>query len=490
VILPIRSGQRLELPTSRWLGLLAMCLASAPAGASGVYGTLGNFDVVNDTGGETCGFEIEIEDVHGADVYRTFQAPHIRYGAPTLTDTPTGVLIRYKGAWDPGTQTFLQKTPPAAPGYVPRSDSCWTGGLGAGYDASGCEHFGVSHSRQARSTRYRWLSCNPDGSVSPLPDLGLPTPVWSVQPPPAPGNPEVVRAEVEIPNPEGDPYGPPYWMKIYKTEVEHPIVLENLLLDDAIVAAGEVEIEWELVQSKPGQELVFHEAPLAEGAEAVVRRYEFYHYDTAWGRTHTYVDPDTGENVPYVDPENGEVQECVVDGCNAPTDDELGDYIGRQMAGVNLGEIGCANGVDDDADGLVDLDDPGCDDAADIDERSPLLACDDDADNDGDGRADFDPATLADPAAGSGDPGCRGPGSQREDPQCQDGVNNDGEAGTDFDGGASVLGAANADPAGADPDCAGKAWRAREKRSCGIGFEVALLLPALRIARRRRGLRA
>ncbi len=202
--------------TARVLGL-AVAMASGPA-ASSVYGPLANFDVVNDTGHDTCGFEIEIEGVHSAEVYRTFHAPSIRYVAPTLTDTATGVLIHYEGVWDAATQTFLQSTPPAAPGYVPRADSCWTVGLGSGYAAAGCEHFGVSHTTQATSTRYRSPSCNPDGTTSPLPDLGLPAPVWSVRPPANPADPPVVRAEIETPNPQGDPYGEPYWVKIYKTE--------------------------------------------------------------------------------------------------------------------------------------------------------------------------------------------------------------------------------------------------------------------------------
>ncbi|NIR40560.1 MAG: hypothetical protein GWN73_34105, partial [Actinobacteria bacterium] len=67
----------------------------------------------------------------------------------------------------------------------------------------------------------------------------------------------------------------------------------------------------------------------------------------------------------------------------------------------------CADGVDNDGDGLVDLDDPGCQDALDDSERSPELACDDGIDNDGDGLADY-------PA----DPGCGGP-TWTEAPQCQ-----------------------------------------------------------------------
>jgi len=59
----------------------------------------------------------------------------------------------------------------------------------------------------------------------------------------------------------------------------------------------------------------------------------------------------------------------------------------------------CADGLDNDADGLIDHpDDPGCADASDLSERSPLLVCDDGADNDGDELIDF-----------PSDPGCEDP---------------------------------------------------------------------------------
>jgi len=413
--------------------VLAFGFWSGTASASSLYGPLDNFDVVNDTGQDTCGFEIEIEGVHKEDVYRTFEAPYIRYGAPTLTNTATGVLIHYQGAWDPATHTFLQSTPPAAPGYVPAADSCWTGGLGSGYSSSGCEHFGVSQTTQATATRYRWLSCNPDGTTSPLPDIGLPTPVWSVEPAPIPADPPVVRAEIEIPNPEGGAYGEPYWVKIYKTEIDRLAVLDDLLMENAEVAEAETEIEWELLQAKPGQGIVFNEAPLPDGAEAVIRRYEFYRYNTDWGRVNTYIDPNTGLPVPYVDPENGEVVECVVDGCNDPTPEELGDYIGRQVAAFNVPVPACANGLDDDGDGLADF-----------------------------------------PA----DPGCASAASELEDPKCDDGLDNDGDGGTDWDG-------AGMGPA--DPQCILTPSRDRESAAaCGIGFELALLMPALLLARTRR----
>lgn len=327
--------------TSLYLGI-ALAFAGTQASATSVYGTLGNFDVVNDTGSETHGFEIELEGISSADIYRTFNTPYIRYNTPTLTDynngTTHGVIVRYASSWDPATQTFAQITPMAAAGYVPRSDSCWTLGLGASYAGSGCEHFGISHRGQATRETYHWLTGDAaTGTLTPLGSIvALPAPVWSVQPA-APGAQPVVRAEFVIPHEPAQAYGDAYWVKIYKTEVDHEIDLNNLLLDDPLIANAPTEIAWELLQAKPGADIAMNEAELGVGIQAVLRRYEFYRYNDAWGSVN-YFD-DNGVPTTYVDPANGEVVACVVDGCNAPTADELGAYIGRQMAGVNLAAV-------------------------------------------------------------------------------------------------------------------------------------------------------
>jgi hypothetical protein len=163
---------------------------------------------------------------------------------------------------------------------------------------------------------------------------------------------------------------------------------------------------------------------------------------------------------------------------------------------------GCDDGWDNDGDGLVDLADLGCDDAADPSEKSALLACDDGWDNDGDGRTDFDPETFANPGdeasvpAGSGDPGCKDPSWSTESPQCQDGINNDlGQDSNpgyiDYDAGYSANG--SPDPDGPDPQCVGKPWKDREavaRRRCGLGYELVFLLPPLMwlLGRRRRSI--
>ena len=99
--------------------------------------------------------------------------------------------------------------------------------------------------------------------------------------------------------------------------------------------------------------------------------------------------------------------------------------------------------------------------------------CNDGLDNDGDAFID------------AADPGCQDAASVREDPQCQDGINNDpGQDDLiDFDGGLSALGYVATDP---DPQCVGSPWKNKERSGvCGLGAELALLLPLLWLWRRR-----
>jgi hypothetical protein len=102
-------------------------------------------------------------------------------------------------------------------------------------------------------------------------------------------------------------------------------------------------------------------------------------------------------------------------------------------------------------------------------------ACNNGVDDDGDGLVDY-----------PNDPGCRSASSTSENPQCQDGIDNDGDGKIDFDGGASAnQGVALA---AADPQC-GAAWHNGEKPAtgCGLGTELALVMPLLAfVASRRR----
>ena len=125
------------------------------------------------------------------------------------------------------------------------------------------------------------------------------------------------------------------------------------------------------------------------------------------------------------------------------------------VVGVS-GTAACADGKDNDGDGLIDLADPGCANGADSDETD-VPQCSDGKDNDGDGLFDYpnDPGCSSyldtteggNPACSDGidndgdgkvdfpaDPGCSSANDTREEdtPACSDGLDNDGDGKTDF----------------------------------------------------------
>jgi hypothetical protein len=104
--------------------------------------------------------------------------------------------------------------------------------------------------------------------------------------------------------------------------------------------------------------------------------------------------------------------------------------------------------------------------------RVKLPACDDGRDNDGDGATDLS------------DVGCCDAAWFSESPGCSDGLNNDHDPNgwIDFDGGLFALGYVAGAP---DPQCTGLPWRNCEAPNCcGLGFELALILPGLMWLRR------
>ncbi len=110
---------------------------------------------------------------------------------------------------------------------------------------------------------------------------------------------------------------------------------------------------------------------------------------------------------------------------------------------------GVRMGIDRDEDGALDGDelDAGTNPA---NPGSIIGACNDTIDNDGDGLVD-----LLDPA-------CLNSGLHNENPECDDGVDNDGDGNIDL----------------ADAHCnSSRDNRERVKTGCGLGFELALLLP-------------
>lgn len=61
-----------------------------PASASIAFGSINNFDTVNDTGNVCHGFEIEIDGIHSKDITYTYDYNH--YGVPRITEDLTDTL--------------------------------------------------------------------------------------------------------------------------------------------------------------------------------------------------------------------------------------------------------------------------------------------------------------------------------------------------------------------------------------------------------------
>jgi DNA-binding beta-propeller fold protein YncE len=118
---------------------------------------------------------------------------------------------------------------------------------------------------------------------------------------------------------------------------------------------------------------------------------------------------------------------------------------------------GLRMGIDEDLDGFFDADERDAFTSPSNAGSAPG-ACNDAVDNDGDGLVDL------------ADAGCRHGAWNIENPECNDGVNNDA------DGLVDLL----------DPQCTAAYLKVEVAQSCGLGFELAFLLPPLMLLRARR----
>ena len=322
--------------------LMSMGLVSAPtsvrAQAVVMAGNYQNFDVLNNTGGPTEGFEMEVWGVSASQLTRIFpsnwNASVIRYGFGTATDFPGGVYVRWVAPYDPVTGQFTTSTPvPPSLTTVP-GDSCWTLGMPNTYQTAGCEHFGISTTYNVNPTSiiYRWLvadPANPGQVMRAGTTVSLPAPIWTVVPPANPALPPVVVAQVEAPPPPAPAvFGDAQWVKVYKTENPGKVdAVDDLVGDNPNLVpenAAQLEVNWSLLQADPPnggnkrqRGKLGNQGNLGNGNHAVVRRYEYYKYSGVY-------DPITHEAL------------CADLTCTAPSPGELGDAIGAQNAAANL----------------------------------------------------------------------------------------------------------------------------------------------------------
>lgn len=278
------------------LALLGL-LAGQTARASIAYGSINNFDTVNDTGKVCHGFEIEIEDCHTTDITYTYNYNH--YGVPKITqdDSIPGhpkTIIRWEskknadGSW--ASFTAIPSAPIAPTnGHMFTNPSVNFGG----------EHFGVGYRVAASVVRYNWLVDDGAGVLVHGGAVQVATPVFTYFPPvvgnPAPPQVQAVIAPPPPPVPPVKQFGDAVWVKEIKTTTHNnkEIKLRELVSDDPADAndknwangePDEVEVEWRILQKRniPGgganDELAAAPEDLPGGDEVVTRRYEFYKY--------------------------------------------------------------------------------------------------------------------------------------------------------------------------------------------------------------------
>ena len=298
-------------PSIKRIAIAALCaftLLANQSRASIAYGSINNFDTVNDTGHECHGFEIEIEDCHSTDITYTYDYNH--YGTSHITEDNLIVghpktHIRWESKKNPdGTwaaRTIIPTGPIAATnGHLFTNPSVNFGG----------EHFGVGYRVPATAVLYNWLIDDGAGNLVHGGAVQVSTPTFTYYPPVnfgnlAPPQVQAVIAPPPPPVPEPLEFGKAVWVKEIRTSSHnnHEVKLRDLLSDDPADPndknwkngePDEVEVDWQVLQKDYNKadggnnnQVAAAAEDLPGGDEVITRRYEFYKYtgpiDTATG---------------------------------------------------------------------------------------------------------------------------------------------------------------------------------------------------------------
>ncbi len=345
--------------------LMAICaaaLGSSPTRASIAYGSINNFDTVNDTGHECHGFEIEIEDCHSTDISYTYNYNH--YGVPKITEDDSvpahpKCVIRWESKKNPDLTWAAYTAIPAGPvsptdGHMFTNPSINFGG----------EHFGAGYSATVGAIRYRWLIDDGSGNLVNGGAVQVSTPTFTYYQP-AGGAPAQVQAVIAPPPPAvpvPKEFGKAVWVKEIKTSSHNnrKVELRDLVSDDPDDdhdrnwrndEPDEVEVEWRILQKRNSlpdgginNQVPAAAEELPDGDEVVTRRYEFYKYVGP-------LDAETGEamgdavgadgshgtgTVSYADHFNGATGEWVIVTTDMSGKVVVGDFTGSQMAAVDV----------------------------------------------------------------------------------------------------------------------------------------------------------
>lgn len=279
----------------------ALTLLPVQTMGSTAYGTINNFDVVNDTRESCHGFEIELEDIVSKDITYTYDWNH--YGTPKIQEEVSipahpKVIVRYASSKNPDGSW-------AAYTAIPTNSIAPTDGhrfTDPGVNFGG-EHFGVGYRVNPTKVLYFWLIASAQGELVRGPAVMVSTPTFNLQP----GAIGQVQAIIEpVAVPPIKEFGPAVWVKAIRTTTHstNKVHLRDLVSDDPDDShdinwrngqPDEVEVEWKLLQTEFAQadggvngKLAAEPEELKAAGEVVTRRYEFFDYVGP-------LDPESGE---------------------------------------------------------------------------------------------------------------------------------------------------------------------------------------------------
>lgn len=308
------------------LALLLAAPLAVHAQSAIIYGSLGNFDISNDTGRVCHGFEIQLDGVSPAQVLGSFSAQ--RYGSAQILGNATGTAVRWQSGTDPVTGNWNERTLPHSVPWFPGQCYSWNA---ATYQDSGCEHFGTYTNANATSARSHWLcedAAQPGVLVAVDPPTAVPMPNYYVQPPAQPNNPPELVVEVQAPEPAEAPelYGDAQWIQVFKTESPRALSLDELMADNPAVVPmdpAQLESSYAIIQAEPAaggngrRQRHRNQGGVAPTTRSVVRRIEMYAFTGSY-------DPVTHEAL------------CADGTCTTPAPDEIGELLSVQMTAANV----------------------------------------------------------------------------------------------------------------------------------------------------------
>ena len=251
-------------PPTLTLALLAAFLLLCPrlAPAAGIaYGTVNNFDTVNDTSNICHGFEIELDDIRSSDVTYTYDYNH--YGTPSITEDTwsspghTNVFVRYQAVWTNDSGWSAYTAIPAGP--IAPTDGHQFTNPGTNF---GGEHFGVGFRVQPTKVLYFWMVDTGNHVLSRGGQVSVSTPTFTYSAAAA-GVPAQIAAVIPAPVPIRPPtyeFSDASWVKVITTtsHTNTEVRVTDLMTPDPDNPNErdwrngqtniEVETEWQLLQ--------------------------------------------------------------------------------------------------------------------------------------------------------------------------------------------------------------------------------------------------